>query len=99
MEEKARTVEKLEDAATTISEFEEIVRLKKKNIIWLAYQQGTIFQKFKKREKFSKMVSEFSVRGSTISFKIVVAKLIDDYPKMRHTSLPLHFLKKHMKKI
>ena len=48
-----------------------------KNIVWLAYQEGTIFQKFKKREKCSKMVSEFGVRRSTISFKIAVAKLID----------------------
>ena len=43
IEERGRTVKKPEDAATIISEFEETIRSKKKNTVWLAYQQCTIF--------------------------------------------------------
>ena len=53
-----------------------------KNIAWLAYQQGTIFRKFNKKEKFAKMITEFGVSRSTISFKIALVGLMTQYPKM-----------------
>lgn len=43
IKDKARNVEKSENEATVIREFEEIIRSKKKNITWLAYQQGKNF--------------------------------------------------------
>ena len=30
-------------------------------------------------------------------FKIALSKLIDDYPKIKNSSLPLHYFKKHLK--
>ena len=45
-----------EDAAKVIQEFEEIIRNKKSDIVWLAYYQGQIFQKFKEKERFVSIV-------------------------------------------
>ena len=45
-------MESQEDAAKVIHEFEEIIKNKKSDIVWLAYYQGKIFQKFKSKERF-----------------------------------------------
>ena len=84
-----------EDAANVIQKFEEIIKNKKSDIIWLAYHQGKIFQKFKSKEQFvNDMVSKFKVSKSAIVFKISLIRLIDDYPKIKDSSLSLHYLKK-----
>ena len=88
------------DAAKTIHEFEEIIKNKKRDIVWLAYYQGKIFQKFRSKERFvNDTVSKFKVSKSTIVFKIALSKLIDEYPKIKNSSLPLHYFKKHLKLI
>ena len=62
-----------EDAAKVIHEFEEITKNKKSDIVWLAYYQGKIFQKFKSKERFvNDMVTKFKVSKSTIVFKIAL---------------------------
>ena len=38
-----------ENAAKVIHEFEEIFKNKKTDIVWLAYHQGKIFQKFRSK--------------------------------------------------
>ena len=38
-----------EDAVKVIQEFEEIIKNKESDIIWLAYYQGIIFKKFKEK--------------------------------------------------
>ena len=89
-----------EDAAKVIHEFEEIIRNKKSDIVWLAYHQGKIFQKLRLKERFANdMVSKFKVSKSTIVFKIALSKLIDDYSKIKNSSLSLHYFKKHLKLI
>ena len=60
-------------------------RSNKKNIAWLADHQGVIFQRFKKKETFAKMITEFGVSRSTISFKIAIVRLINQYPKIKNT--------------
>ena len=45
------------------------------------------------------MVLKFNVIKSTIMFKIALSKLIDDYPKIKNSSLSLHYFKKHLKMI
>ena len=58
----------------------------------LAYYQSQIFQKFREKEQFvSDMVSKFIVIKSTIVTKIAVKKLIDDFPKIKDSSLSLHY--------
>ena len=89
-----------EDAIKVIQEFEQIIQNKKSDIVWLAYFQGQVFQKFREKEKFaSDMVSKFNVSKSTIVFKITLKKLIDDIPRIKDSSLSLHYLKKKSKLI
>ena len=65
----------------------------------MTHHQGQIFQKFKEKERFVSMVSKFGVNNSTILFKIALVKLINNYPKIKNSSLSLHFFKKHLKMI
>ena len=61
IEEMAKNcMESEENAAKVIHEFEEIIKNKKSDIVWLAYYQGKIFQKFKSKERFvNDMVTKF----------------------------------------
>ena len=77
-------MESEEDAAKVIHEFEEIIKNKKSDIVWLAYHQGKIFQKFRSKERLvNDMVSKVKVSKSTILFKIALSRLIDEHPKIR----------------
>ena len=81
-----------EDAVKVIQDFEEIIRNKKSDIVWLAYHQGKIFQKFRLKERFvNDMVSKLKVSKSTIVFKIALSRLIDYYSKIKDSSLSLHY--------
>ena len=88
-----------EHAVKVIEEFEEIIKSKRSDIIWLAYYQGIIFKKFKEKEVLVSMAFKFNVSKSMIMFKITLSKLIDDYPKIKNSSLSLHYFKKHLKMI
>ena len=70
-------------------EFEDIIKSKKNDIIWLFYYQDQIFQKFKEKESFLSMNLKLNVSKSTIIFKIALSKLIEDYPKVKDLSLSL----------
>ena len=99
MQEKVNGCKTNEDAVNAIQEFEQIIQNKKSDIVRLAYYQGQIFQKFKEREQFvSDMVLKFRMSKSTIVFKIVLKKLIDDFTKIKNSSLS-HYLKKKLKLI
>ena len=81
-----------EDGKKAIQEFEKTIKNKKRNIVWLAYYEGKIFQKFREKERFfSDMVLKFKVSKSTIMFKIALSRLIDDYPKIKDSSLSLYY--------
>ena len=82
-----------EDAAKAIQEFEEIIKNKKSHIVWLAYYQGKIFQRFREKERF--VSHTVKVSKSTIMFKTALSRLIDDYPKIKGSWLSLHYLKKN----
>ena len=47
MQEKVNGCKTNEDAVKAIQEFEEIIQNKKSDIVWLAYYQDQVFQKFK----------------------------------------------------
>ena len=80
------------NAVKALQEFEHIIQNKKSDIMQLAYYQSQIFQKFREKEQFvSDMVSKFIVIKSTIVTKIAVKKLIDDFPKIKDSSLSLHY--------
>ena len=83
-----------EDAAKITHKFEGIIKNIKSDIVWLACYQGKIFQKFRSKEQsVNDMVSKFKVSKSTIVLKIVLSKLIDEYPKIKNSSLSLHYFK------
>ena len=89
MQQKVNVCITSEDALKVIQELEQIIKNKKSDIVWLAYYQGQIFQKFKEKESFVSMFLKL-----TIIFKSAFKNLIDDYPKIKDSSLPLHYLKK-----
>ena len=95
LNEKAENIEKPEDAAAIIKQYEDIILAKKKNITSIVYQQGKVFKRFKEEEKFIKLVSEFKLHKSTIIFKINILKLIDKHPKLTKSSVTLAFLKNY----
>ena len=100
MQDKVNRCTSCEDAIKVIQDFKQIIQNKKNEIVWLVYYQGQIFQKFRQKERFiSDMFSKFKVSKSTIVFKIALKKLIDDYPKIKNSSLSLHYFKKHLKLI
>ena len=81
-----------EDGKKAIQEFEKIIKNEKSDIVWLAYYEGKIFQKLREKERFfSDMVLKFKVSKSTIMFKIALSRLIDDYPKIKDSSLSLYY--------
>ena len=96
---KAEEAQKPEDAAAVIKQYKEIIRMKKKRIISIAYHQGKVFKKFKDKKKFIKLVNEFKVHKTTIIFKINVFKLSEKYPKLLKSSIGLGFLKNYCKDI
>ena len=64
MLEKVNNVTTNEDAAKVVQEFGQIIKNKKSDIIWLNYHQGQISQKFKEKERFVSIVSQFGVSKS-----------------------------------
>ena len=93
VEDLPRSVENPDVAAELIGRIECIMNSKKNNILILAYHQGIIFRKVKENKKFMSTVTKFKIHKATINFEIGIIKFIDDYPKMRKSTLLLHFLK------
>ena len=87
IEETASKVKKSEEAAAVIQEMEKIIRSKKSNILWLTYQHDKIFEKSKANEKSVNMVNQVGVSKSTMVFKIGIVKFINNYPKMKKSSV------------
>ena len=51
---KAEKVEKSKDVAEIIEEFAYIIKSKNRDIVWLAYHQGKVFERFLKNAKFTR---------------------------------------------
>ena len=85
MQEKVKCTTNEKDAVKVVQEFQEIIKNKKRDILWLAYHQGQIFQKFKEKERFIKMVLKFDIIKLILVLKIVLSKPIDNYPKNKKT--------------
>ena len=61
LNELAEKVQKPEEAADIIKQYEEILCTKRKGIISVAYYQGKIFKRFKEKEKFIQVVSKLKI--------------------------------------
>ena len=84
-----------EKAADIIKRYEDIIKMKNKGIINVAYHQGQVFKRFKEKEKFTKLVDELGIHKNTIIFKINVFKLCKKHPKLLKSSIRLGFFKNH----
>ena len=74
------------------------LEIKKSDTVWLAYRQGKIFQKLRSKERFvNGMVLKSKISKSTIVFEIALSRLIDEFPKIKDSSLPLNYFKKRLK--
>ena len=73
-----------------VNNMEKIIKNKKCNVLWIAYQQDQIFEKFKMNDNFIDMVKKFGISKSTILFKISIVKFVNKYPRMKKSSLSLH---------
>ena len=69
---EAEEIRKPEKAAEVIKRYEDIIKMKKKGIISVAFYQGKVLKRFKEKEKFVKLVSELGIHKITIIFKINV---------------------------
>ena len=92
-------MEEKEDAVKVILDYERLIKTQKPNILLLACQQGFVLKKFKESAKFSTMVRELQISKSTIFFKISLFKLVDKYPKLIYSTLPLNYFKNYFKLI
>ena len=99
VEDLSKKVNNPDDAVELIGRIERIMKSKKNNILTLAYYQGIIFKKYKENTKFMSAVIDFNIRKVTVNFKIGIIKFIDEYPKMRKSSISLHFLKNNFRVI
>ena len=70
---------------------EKFIKSNKCSILWLAYQQGQIFEKLKVDENFIIMVKELGTSKSTILFKILITKFVNKYPRMKKSLLSSFF--------
>ena len=61
IEKTAKSVKSLEEAVGALNYMEKIIKSKKHNILWLAYQQGQIFEKFKMNDNFIDMVKNLGL--------------------------------------
>ena len=98
-EDMSKNVGNPDDAAELIGRIERIMKSKKSNILMLAYHQGIFLKKYKGNNNFMSAVAKFKIPKTTINFKIGIINFIDDYPKMRKSSISLHFLKNNFRVI
>ena len=99
VEDLSRNVDSPDDAVKLVGEIGRIMKSRKNNILIVAYHQGLIFKRFKEKIKFIGAVSNLEIGKATINFKIGIIKFLDDYPKMRKSSVSLHFLKNNFQLI
>ena len=96
---ESEEVQDPERAAEIIQLYEDIIKMKNKGIINVAYHQGQVFKRFKEKEKFAKLVSELGIHKTTIIFRINVFKLCKKHPKLLKSSIGLGFFKNYHKDI
>ena len=99
VEDLSKTFDNPDDAAELIKKIERIMKSKENNILMLAYHQGIILKEYKENKEFKSAITDFKISKTTINFKIGIIKFIDDYLKMRKSSISLQFLKNNFRVI
>ena len=73
---RARKVDKPQDAANIIKEYEETLRMERKGIISVAYHQEKVFSRFREKKKFMKLVSRFKIHKTRLYSKLTFLNLL-----------------------
>ena len=94
LEQLIKNTDNPNDAANLVKKIDKLIKCSKNIILTLAYQQGMVFQKFKKNNKFVNVATEFDISKTIINFKTDIVNFIDKYPKMKKSSISLFYLKK-----
>ena len=76
---RQKNVKSSEEAVEVINEIEKIIKSKKCSILWLSYQQGQIFERFKLSDNFINIVNKFGISKYTMVFKKLIVKLINKF--------------------
>ena len=90
---EAEQVQDSERTAEIIKRYEDIIKTKNKGIINVAYHQGQVFKRFKKKENFAKLISELGNHKTTIIFRINIFKFCKKHPKLLKSFIGLGFFK------
>ena len=85
------------DAIELVKKIDKLIKCSKNNILTRAYQQGKVFQKFKKNNKSVNAVTELGISNTTINFKIDVVNFINQHPGMKKSSVSLFYLKNNFR--
>ena len=99
LEELIKNTNNPNDAIELVKKLDKLTKCSKNNISVCAYQQGTVFQKFKMNNKFVSAVTEFGISKTTINFKIDIVKFMENYPKMKKYCISLFHLKNNFRVI
>ena len=97
LEKSIKKTDNPNDAGELVKKIDKLIKCSKNNILTLANQQGMVFQKFKKNNKFVNAVTEFEISKTTMNFKIDVVNIFDKYPKMRKSCISLFYLKNNFR--
>ena len=76
-------VKSSEKAEAVVNQMEKIIKSNRCGILWLAYLEGHIFERFKLNDNFMNIVKKFVISKFTMVFKILIVKFINNYPKMK----------------
>ena len=93
----AKNVRSSDEAMKVSKQMEKIIRINKCSILQSVYQQGQISERFKLTDNFINMVNQFGISQSTMVFKIAVVKFLNKYPRIKNSSLSIHFVKHKFK--
>ena len=99
LEESIEKTNNPNDADELIKKIDKLIKCSKNNILTLAYQQGMLFQEFKKNNKFFKAVTEFEISNTTMNSKMDIVNFFHKYPKMRKSCISLIYLKNYFRLI
>ena len=69
LNELAAKVQKPEEAADIIKQYEEVLRTERKGMVSVAYYQDKIFKRLTEKEKFIKMVSKLKIHKTLLFLK------------------------------
>ena len=95
----ATNAKSYQEAQPTIKEYETIIQRHKRDMLSVACRQGCVFKEFKESNEFLDTRKKSRISISTINFKANLTNILVEFPKLKKSSLSLHFFKNYFKTI